>query len=591
MIFRTHLCGTLSQADKDTEVVLAGWVDVRRDLGGVVFIELRDHTGRLQLVADPQINPDVHKVFETLKSEYCIKIKGKIRNRPDGTENPELRTGAVEIYPDQVSVLNKSKPLPIPLKDFPQADEAFRLRYRYLDLRRDEMQKNLRLRHKVTQAIREYLSKDGFLEIETPILTRSTPEGARDYLVPSRLQPGKFFALPQSPQLFKQLLMMSGFEKYYQIARCFRDEDLRADRQPEFTQVDIEQSFTDPDKIMEMMEGLLEKAFAAAGKEIKRPFRRMDYKDAMNFYGSDKPDLRFGMELINFTDLMAKSNFESFANITKKGGLVKGLCVPTEGWSRKEFDDLRNLAMSPEYGAKGLAWITYKSDGEISSPISKFFSEAELAEIKGLAKAENGSSVFFVADRSDIVHQVLGRLRLHLGNKLGLIDEEKDELLWVENWPLFHKDPETGALEPMHHPFTSVNPKDSHLLQIDPASAKALAYDVVYNGVELGGGSIRNHSEEAQIEFFKFLGMNEAEMKEKFGFLLEALSLGAPPHGGIALGLDRLIMMLAKAPSLRQVIAFPKVQSSSCPLTEAPAQVSEDQLEELSIRVKLQQKN
>jgi aspartyl-tRNA synthetase len=585
MPYRTHFCGTLSQADDGAQVTLAGWVDVRRDLGGLIFIELRDHTGRVQLVSDPAVNPKVHSIFETLRAEYVIQVKGKIRTRPDGTQNPELRSGAVELLPESVIVLNKAKPLPLQLEDFDEADESFRLKNRCLDLRRDEMQFNLRSRHKVTQAIREYMVQQGYLEIETPILTRSTPEGARDYLVPSRTQPGRFFALPQSPQLFKQLLMVSGFEKYFQIARCFRDEDLRADRQPEFTQVDIEQSFATVDSVIEMTEGLLKSAFGSMDREIETPIQRMAYQEAMNRFGSDKPDLRFGLELIDFTDLMKSSGFEAFAEVAKDGGIVKGICVSgTAEWSRKEFDDLRTLAMSPEFGAKGLAWISFKA-GEISSPIAKFFTKEELTQIKEAAKAQDGDSIFFVADKSALVHQVLGRLRLHLANKLNLIDPKLDKLVWIVDWPLLEKDPETGNVHFANHPFTAVNPQDAHLLDDEPELARALAYDVVFNGVELGGGSIRNHQEEQQSKAFSLLGMTEAESEERFGFLLQALSLGAPPHGGIALGLDRLVMMLTGATSLRQVIAFPKVQSASCLLTGAPAEVDPLQLRDLSIKL------
>jgi aspartyl-tRNA synthetase len=589
MSFRTHFCGTLSQADDGSMVTLAGWVDVRRDLGGLIFIELRDHTGRVQLVSDPNLNPKVHDIFESLRNEYVIQVKGKVRTRPEGTQNPELRSGAIEIVPSHVVILNKAKPLPLQLEDFEETDEAFKLKYRFLDLRRDEMQRNLRIRHKVTQAIREYLVQQGYLEIETPILTRSTPEGARDYLVPSRTQPGKFFALPQSPQLFKQLLMVSGFEKYFQIARCFRDEDLRADRQPEFTQIDIEQSFATIDSVIIMTEGLLKAAFEAVERHIEFPIPRMTYGEAMNRYGSDKPDLRFGLELINFTDIMKAANFEAFAKIAKEGGLVKGICVPnTANWSRKEFDDLRALAMTPEYGAKGLAWISYKEGSEDEkgvSPISKFFSSEELTSIKEKARAKTGDSIFFIADTTEIVHQALGRLRIYLANKLNLIEPNNDKMVWITDWPLLERDPESGEVHFANHPFTAVKPEDSHLLDIEPESAKALAYDIVYNGVELGGGSIRNHQEEAQRKAFSLLGMDDNEAEKRFGFLLQALSMGAPPHGGIALGLDRLVMMLAGANSLRQVIAFPKVQSASCLLTGAPAEVAANQLRELAIKL------
>ncbi|MDX1917604.1 MAG: aspartate--tRNA ligase [Candidatus Caenarcaniphilales bacterium] len=588
MTYRTHLCGTLTQSDEDTEVLLAGWVDVRRDLGGVIFIELRDHTGRIQVVSDPQITPELHTIFETLRSEYCLQVSGKIRTRPTGTENEDLRTGAVEVVPSEVKILNTCKPLPLPIKDFAEADESFRLKYRWLDLRRPEMQTNIRLRHQVTQVIREYLVKNGFLEIETPILTRSTPEGARDYLVPSRQQEGSFYALPQSPQLFKQLLVISGFERYFQIARCFRDEDLRADRQPEFTQVDLEIGFTTVDEVIEVASGLLQAVFESIERPFDLPIQRMSYAEAISLYGSDKPDLRFGLRLIDFTDVMQRSGFEAFAQVTRQGGIVKGLCVPdTAGWSRKDFDDLRTLVMKPEYGAKGLAWISYK-EGEDplgTSPIAKFFTSEELAEIKSYAHAKTGDSIFFVADKSALAHQVLGRLRLYLGEKLDLIDQSKDSFVWIIDWPLVERDLDTGTLQFMHHPFTAFNPEDAHLMSTEPEKIRAYAYDIVYNGVELGGGSIRSHQESAQRQFLHLLGMSDQEIDQRFGFLVNALAMGAPPHGGIALGLDRLVMLLAHEESIRQVIAFPKVQSGGCPLTGAPASVEEKQLHELALRI------
>jgi aspartyl-tRNA synthetase len=572
-------------------VSLAGWVDVRRDLGGLIFIELRDHTGRVQLLSDPQVNTKIHAIFETLRSEDVIQVKGKIKARPEGTQNPDLRSGAVEIAPDSVKILSKARPLPLQLEDFEETDESFKLKHRVLDLRTERMQKNIRTRHKITHAVRDYLATHGFLEIETPILTRSTPEGARDYLVPSRTQPGKFFALPQSPQLFKQLLVISGFEKYYQVARCFRDEDLRADRQPEFTQIDIEMSFIELEDVISMTEGLLEAAFDAVDRPIKTPISRMTYKEAIEKYGSDKPDLRYGLELINFTPLMKECNFESFSKIAKNGGLVKGICVPKTGeWSRKDFDELRNHVVE-EFGAKGLAWISYKvgEDENGNSPISKFFTVKELQEIKTLAKAKAGDSIFFVADTPAIVHSVLGRLRTYLANKLDLIDHDKHELVWIVEWPLLEAN-EDGSYQFMNHPFTAVDPRDENLLTVEPELARASAYDIVYNGVELGGGSLRNHQVEAQAKAFELLGMTEEESEAKFGFLLNALACGAPPHGGIALGLDRLVMMLTDAESLRQVIAFPKVQSASCLLTGAPAEVAEDQLKELALKINIKSK-
>lgn len=584
-MYRTHSCGTLSQADENLEVQLAGWVDVRRDLGGVIFVELRDHTGRLQLVADPEKNPEIHKDFEKLRAEYCIQVKGKISNRPDGTENADLRTGAVEMYPSEIIILNASETLPLSLKDFAQTDEGFRLKNRHLDLRREEMQTNIRMRHTITQAIREYLVKEDFLEIETPILTLSTPEGARDYLVPSRVHPGEFYALPQSPQLFKQMLMSSGFEKYFQIAKCFRDEDLRADRQPEFTQVDIEQAFAKQEDIIKSTEGLIKNVFDAIERPVTLPFQQMDYDEAMSSYGSDKPDLRFDMKLIDYTDLMKESGFDSFAKLAKSGGLVKAICADTPNWTRKEFDDLRNLSI--EYGAKGLAWITYGENLEPNSPIAKFFNEQELKQIADLAQVQENQSIFFVADtNTGLVHDVLGRLRLHLAKKLNLIDESQDNFVWIVNWPLFEKDEETGGLQPLHHPFTSPNIEDLDKLTEDNLSKiRTQSYDIVYNGVELGGGSIRIHNPEIQNKIFELLGITSEEIQKRFGFFMDALKYGAPPHGGIALGLDRLVMLLTNSDSLRQVIAFPKIQSATCPLTSAPSAVSEDQLEDLYLKV------
>jgi len=581
---KTHWCAKLSEKDINNRVNLSGWVSNVRDLGGIIFIELRDRSGIIQIVADPIKNTEIHKIFQQLKNEYVINISGIVSQRPADTFNPNLITGNIEIYPDKTVILSESETPPFILDDEQEINEDLRLKYRYLDLRRPKMLNNLLLRHKVTTNIRNYLNAREFLEVETPILIKTTPEGARDYLVPSRVQPNKFYALPQSPQIFKQLLMVGGVERYYQIAKCFRDEDLRADRQPEFTQVDIEMSFVEQEDIISVTEGLVVESFKAAGIEVQAPFTRLTYKEAMESYGSDKPDTRFELKMFDLSDIMEKSSFEAFADQVKQGGAVRALCVEgIPGYSRKDMDDIRNLAIS--YGAKGLAWITYGLDGTIKSPIFKFLSDEEAAAIQKRADAKPGDVVFLVADTNKVVFDVLGRLRLHFGEKLNLIDQSKHNLLWVTDFPMFEKDEAENRFVAVHHPFTSPNPEDLDLLETQPDKCRALAYDIIYNGTELGGGSIRIHSSELQEKVFSLMSMSDEETQEKFGFMINAFKYGTPPHGGIALGLDRLVAMLAKSNSIREVIAFPKNSQAKCLMTEAPANASEEQLRELYLKM------
>lgn len=586
---KTNNCGEITLKDEKKEMTLCGWVATIRDLGGIIFLELRDRSGLFQLVADPQINKNVHDVFSTLKNEYVIKVKGVVSKRPEETYNDKLPTGEVEIYPNEVEILSKAKLLPFIL-DNDDVSEDIRLKYRYLDLRSEKTKNNLILRHKVVQAIRNNLNDNEFLEVETPILINTTPEGARDYLVPSRVHEGKFYALPQSPQIYKQLLMVGGMERYYQIARCFRDEDLRADRQPEFTQVDIEMSFVNQDDIINMTEGLIEDVFKAAGVEgIKGPFRRITYQEAMDRFGSDKPDTRFGLELFDITDIFANSTFEPILNVIKAGGTVRALKIPNiASYSRKEMDDIRNLAIS--FGAKGLAWITYMESGEVKSPMFKFLNEEQIESLKSRANANLGDVVFFVADNKKVVFDVLGRLRLHFGRKLDLIDNAKHDLLWVTDFPMFDYDEENKRYTSVHHPFTMVNPEDMDKMEQDPENCRSIAYDIIYNGNELGGGSVRIHSSDVQKRVFKALGFNDEQVKEKFGFMVEAFQYGTPPHAGIALGLDRLIALLARTDSIRDVIAFPKNSNAKCLMTDAPTSASEEQLRELHLKLNVKTK-
>jgi aspartyl-tRNA synthetase len=583
-LVRGRLLGSLSAKDVGKEVCVAGWVNVRRDLGGLVFIELRDHSGRLQLAADPARNKEAHELFVSLRSEYVIAAQGTVRRRPEANVHTDQATGEIEIYPNQVELLNTAKPLPFQLDATSPVDESLRLKYRYLDLRRSEMQKNLILRDKIAHAIRNFLHDHSFLEIETPILTKATPEGARDFLVPSRLNPGEFYALPQSPQLFKQTLMMSGFDRYYQIARCFRDEDLRADRQPEFTQIDLEMAFTDEDQILAITEGWLKAAFACADITLTPPFPRYSYADVMERFGSDKPDMRFGLEIKDLTVVAETCEFKAFRSVADSGGKLKGLCIEggADKFSRKQLDLLQEFAKST--GVKGLAWMSFAPGGIKSSGIDKYLSEAETRKVKELANAKDGDLVLMVADTIDNVANTLGRLRLKLGEELGLIDEKKNSLLWVMEFPMLEYDPEARRLVAKHHPFTAPHPEDMHLLTSDPGKVRARAYDVVYNGNELGSGSIRIHDPAVQSEVFSVIGIDEQQARDKFGFLLDALASGAPPHGGIALGLDRIAMLLSGNKSIREVIAFPKTQSGTCLMTGAPSAASKEQLSELKIQ-------
>ncbi|WP_152654726.1 aspartate--tRNA ligase [Oceanobacillus sp. CFH 90083] len=577
------LSGHLTENEIEQEVRLKGWVQKRRDLGGLIFIDLRDKSGIMQIVFNPDFSQEALEIAESIRSEYVIDVVGKLVLRDEATVNPSIPTGKLEVLAHEITVLNKAKNPPFMIQDDINIAEDIRLKYRYLDLRRPGLQETFKLRHQTTQAIRNYLNKNEFLEMETPILTKSTPEGARDYLVPSRVHPGEFYALPQSPQLFKQLIMMSGFERYYQIARCFRDEDLRADRQPEFTQVDIETSFLTSDEIMTMTEEMMKEVVKEVkGVDIHLPLQRMPYDEAMNRFGSDKPDTRFGLELIHVSDIVAASGFKVFKQAVENGGKVALLNVEgaAGNYSRKDIDKLTEFVNV--YGAKGLAWLKVEED-EVKGPISKFLSDEEKAAIMDKANASSGDLLLFVADKSSVVYDSLGALRLKLGKDLGLIDEEAFHFLWVTDWPLFEYDEELGRYFAAHHPFTSPVEADKDKLLTDPVNVRANAYDLVLNGYELGGGSIRIHQTELQNQMFKALGFTEEEAREQFGFLLDALEYGAPPHGGVALGLDRIIMLLAGRSNLRDTILFPKTASASDLMTAAPGEVSGDQLQELSI--------
>ncbi|WP_027414941.1 aspartate--tRNA ligase [Aneurinibacillus terranovensis] len=583
---RTVFCGTLRKFDVGSEVTLNGWVQKRRDLGGVIFVDLRDRTGIVQTVFNPEINAAAHEIGDKVRTEYVISVKGKVVERDPETINPNMLTGEIEIQVEEIEIINQAKTPPFFIEDDVDVDEQVRLKYRYLDLRRPQMFKTMQLRHKVTKMFRDFLDGHEFLEIETPMLTKSTPEGARDYLVPSRVHPGEFFALPQSPQLFKQLLMVAGYERYFQIVRCFRDEDLRADRQPEFTQVDIETSFLNMEDLLTMMEEMMAKIVKELkGIEIETPFQRLTYADAMDRYGSDKPDLRFGMELVDISDIAQTCGFQVFNGTVNRGGQVRGINVKgCAHYSRKDVDDLMKFA--GKYGAKGLAWMAFKDD-EIKGPIAKFFTEQEIATIKDRLQVENNDLLLFVADKAKVVADSLGALRLKFGKELGLIDESKFAFAWVVDFPLVEWDEEAKRYVALHHPFTRPRPEDLHLFDSEPGQIRAQAYDMVLNGYEIGGGSMRIYKRDIQEKMFKALGFSQEEANEKFGFLLEAFEYGTPPHGGIAFGLDRIIMILAGASSLRETIAFPKTASAKDLMTNAPDAVDAKQLEELSIRISI----
>ena len=581
--FKDHECGKLNLANIDETVTLSGWVSCIRDLGGILFVELRDRSGFFQIVANPQINPQIHKVLEHVKTEYVIKVSGKVSKRPEETYNEKYPTGQVEMYPETIEILSESKVLPFVLDD-DNVSEDIRLKYRYLDLRRESMLSKLVMRHNIVQAIRNYLNKLDFLEVETPILIKTTPEGARDYLVPSRVQEGKFYALPQSPQIFKQLLMVGGIERYYQIAKCFRDEDLRADRQPEFTQVDMEMSFVEQQDVINVVEGLIVDAFKAAGVDIKPPFIQMTWQEAMDRFGSDKPDTRFGLELFDIGDIILQSNFDIVKKTLENGGIVRGIRIPGgASYSRKDIDDITKLAVS--FGAKALANIIYNEDGTAKSPVLKFVSEEQAKQIQERAKAEAGDIIFFVADKPKLVYDIMGRLRLHFGKKLNLINEDDHALLWVVDFPMFEWSDEENRYMAMHHPFTSPNLEDMEKLKAgDLGHVNSIAYDIVYNGTELGGGSVRIHTPEVQKEVFKALGLDDETVQEKFGFMVNAFKYGTPPHAGLAIGLDRLIALLCRTDSIRDVIAFPKNSGAKCLMSDAPGVASLQQLRELHLK-------
>lgn len=588
---RSMYCGEVRREHETQTITVKGWVQKRRDLGGMIFIDLRDREGILQVVFNDAISPEALKTADSVRSEYIVSVTGEVVARAEGQVNEELATGSVELVAQSIEILSASKTPVFDISDSGEVSDDLRLKYRYLDLKRPRMQKNMKLRHAVKKSFRDFLDSKGFLDIETPYLTKSTPEGARDYLVPSRVNSGKFFALPQSPQLFKQLLMSSGYDKYYQIVRCFRDEDLRGDRQPEFTQVDIETSFTDKEDIQSLMEELFVKLVKdVKGVDISAPFTRLTHQEALDRFGSDKPDLRFGMELVDLKEIAQASSFKVFSSAIEAGGLVKGLTVKGAAaqYSRKNIDALESVAKI--YGAKGLAWMKVTEEG-LTGPISKFFSEEEQQEaVLSQMDAEAGDLLLFVADSAKVVYDALGALRNHLGRELELIDQDQLKFAWIVEWPLLEYDEEEGRYNAAHHPFTMPAEKDIPLLKTSPEKAMAEAYDVVLNGYEIGGGSLRIHTREVQEDMFKALGFTQEEAESQFGFLLDALDYGFPPHGGIAFGLDRLVMILANEENIREVIAFPKNGKAMDPLTNAPSVVSQPQLDELKLSLQMDEK-